>query len=300
MVKILECSTVGDKRFSAFYAKVSVNGKFDAIENHYQTAKRFIDENGEVISPTYWKEAKGKAPVFAEIAGIQLPISYLSQFYKLLWVKYFDQNPELLYVASTYDDFSDRFKGKSKNCQADVIRDIVKKGRAHVVKECEPLIKLLRKETYIIEESGDLLDCHENIIAHQVNCQGVMGAGLAKAIKSKYPVVFEKYQSACKWSDFKDSSVLLGACQIVEVEKDKKWVANLFGQDRYGKGKQFTDYDALRRALTKLREHAEKHQLSVALPDQLGCGLAGGDWNIVRRMIEEVFHNYYVTIYKLD
>lgn len=39
MVKILECSTAGDKRFSAFYAKVSVNGKFDSIENHYQWTK---------------------------------------------------------------------------------------------------------------------------------------------------------------------------------------------------------------------------------------------------------------------
>lgn len=150
---------------------------------------RFINEEGKIIVPSNWKEAKGKAPVFAEIAGIQLPISYLSQFYKLLWVKYFDQNPALLYVTSTYDDFSDRFKGKSKNCQADVIRDIVKKGRAHVVKECEPLIKLLRKETYIIEESGDLLDCHENIIAHQVNCQGVMGGqDLQKPFKVSIPL----------------------------------------------------------------------------------------------------------------
>lgn len=75
--------------------------------------------------------------------------------------------------------------------------------------------------------------------------------------------------------------------------------ANLFGQERYGKNKQFTDYDALKKSLTKLKEFAQKNQLTEALPYQFGCGLAGGDWKIVRQLIDEVFHDYYVTIYRL-
>ena len=42
---ILECSSKGDKRFSALYAKVSVNNVLDTIENHYQKSKVFIDNN---------------------------------------------------------------------------------------------------------------------------------------------------------------------------------------------------------------------------------------------------------------
>jgi hypothetical protein len=38
---------------------------------------------------------------------------------------------------------------------------------------------------------------------------------------------------------------------------------------------------------------------SIALPYNLGCGLASGDWNIVYKIIEEVFNDYDVTIYKL-
>ncbi|WP_223260709.1 hypothetical protein [Bacillus sp. LNXM65] len=34
---------------------------------------------------------------------------------------------------------------------------------------------------------GNILEASEDIICHQVNCKGVMGAGLAKQIKSKYP-----------------------------------------------------------------------------------------------------------------
>lgn len=40
---------------------------------------------------------------------------------------------------------------------------------------------------------GNLLDIESGIIAHQVNCKGVMGAGLAKQIRLKYPIVYQAY-----------------------------------------------------------------------------------------------------------
>lgn len=46
-MKILECSSKGDKRFSAFYAKIKVFGIYDSIENHYQNCKR--DSNGRPV-----------------------------------------------------------------------------------------------------------------------------------------------------------------------------------------------------------------------------------------------------------
>lgn len=36
-------------------------------------------------------------------------------------------------------------------------------------------------------------------IAHQVNCRGKMGSGVALAIKQKYPEVYQKYSEACKF-----------------------------------------------------------------------------------------------------
>ena len=35
---------------------------------------------------------------------------------------------------------------------------------------------------------------------------------------------------------------------------------------------------------------------TVAFPWGIGCGLAGGDWNIVKPMIENVFENTEVEI----
>ena len=42
--------------------------------------------------------------------------------------------------------------------------------------------------------NGDLLESGCDYICHQVNCQGVMGSGIAKSIREKWPVVFEKYK----------------------------------------------------------------------------------------------------------
>lgn len=140
--KILECSTKGDKRFSAFGARVTVWGKEDTIENHYQLAKRFGS-----YAPTNWKDAKGKQVTHMELRGKTYDVRYLSQWYKLLWMRYLDLNPDLVQYASQFDDFNDMFKGSSQNCQADVIRQYVKQGRESVWKDVEELWNTFRQRT---------------------------------------------------------------------------------------------------------------------------------------------------------
>ena len=80
---ILECSSKGDKRFSALYAKVKVFGVYDSIENHYQNCKR--DINNQVVG-------KGKKVYKMVIEKtketIELPPSFLTAYYKLLWCAY--------------------------------------------------------------------------------------------------------------------------------------------------------------------------------------------------------------------
>ena len=40
---------------------------------------------------------------------------------------------------------------------------------------------------------GDILDSTKDCICQQVNCHGVMGAGLAEAIAKKWPLVKSLY-----------------------------------------------------------------------------------------------------------
>lgn len=142
---------------------------------------------------------------------------------------------------------------------------------------------------------GNLLEAKENIIGHQVNCIGVMGAGLVKQIKNKYPGAYSSYKRHCKRMP---PELLLGDNLIVEVDKDK-YVSNLFGQIKYGRDQQHTDYAGLKIALIKLEGYARKNNLSVVLPYGIGAGLAGGDWSVIYKIIEDVFDEYDVTLYKL-
>lgn len=144
---------------------------------------------------------------------------------------------------------------------------------------------------------GNILRCNENIICHQVNCKGVMGAGLAKQIKNTYPFVYEEYKNLCM---IKSLQELIGYSQIIEISKDK-YIANLFAQVNYGRNECHTNYAALQRSLQYTFNYAKNNNLSIAVPYKIGCGLAGGDWNIVYNLIEKLSNEYkeiQISIYK--
>ena len=104
--------------------------------------------------------------------------------------------------------------------------------------------------------NGDLLkiqnELNLGIICHQVNCQGVMGSGIAKQIRDTYPIVYENYKKKCDTlikAGSKES--LLGMIQIValyeDYHKDVKHPCGctFFSQSNYGyDGRRYTSYDA--------------------------------------------------------
>ncbi len=146
-------------------------------------------------------------------------------------------------------------------------------------------------------KNGDILDASENIICHQVNCKGIMGSGLAKQIKDKNPQAYLLYKNHCKYYNY--PLKLLGTCFMVQSDDKQKIIANIFAQDGYGKGLQ-TNYDALEMGLFNLKKCAKATDYSIAIPYKIGCGLANGDWNIVFDIINRIFDDYDVTIYKLN
>jgi O-acetyl-ADP-ribose deacetylase (regulator of RNase III) len=130
----------------------------------------------------------------------------------------------------------------------------------------------------------DILEIKYGIIAHQCNAKGVMGAGLALALRTKWPQVFDNY-----YEGLMRKKVNEGDCQLVEVGTNLM-VANLIAQREYGREKHrcYTEYDLLYQSLLSLRDQAEEKKLPIFLPYLMGCGLAGGDWNVVHEMMERV------------
>lgn len=145
--------------------------------------------------------------------------------------------------------------------------------------------------------SGNILNAKEDVIGHQVNCRGSMSAGLSKQIKKKFPDVYHEYKNKCLVYS-QSPELLLGKCQIVYTKN--KIIANLFGQLDYSRYKKQTNYKALSSALLHLYNFVKEKNLTIALPYKIGCGLAGGDWDVVMKLIKNVFNDYGIVLYKLE
>ena len=146
---------------------------------------------------------------------------------------------------------------------------------------------------------GDLLNATEDIICHQTNCQGVMGSGIALQIKKEFPLAYGKYAILCnKYSNKR--SILLGQIQIVDC--GNKCVASIFGQEKYGRDKVYTNYQALYKGIKELVQVAKSENKSIAMPYKIGCGSAGGDWKIVLLMLNEITKDleYNITLYRKE
>lgn len=135
----------------------------------------------------------------------------------------------------------------------------------------------------IYEVKGDLLQANEAFVAHQVNCRGVMGAGVAKQIKNKLlsENEFVKYKNMC---NTKSAQELLGTILMHSVNNGSQKVVDLFAEDEPTGRKLDTDYEALYKSLKTLKSLAASNRYSghsIAIPGYLGCGLAGGDWEYV-------------------
>jgi O-acetyl-ADP-ribose deacetylase (regulator of RNase III) len=139
----------------------------------------------------------------------------------------------------------------------------------------------------VIVVDGDLLDVTEGLIAHQVNCRGVMGAGVARAIAKRYPDVDWLYQDHCRNYTRQE---LLGTSLVLRATPTLL-VANIFGQLNTGRGLQ-TSYTAVAEALTTLQDRHVEGFLPTELhvPYMMGCGLAGGDWDIYSELLDEHWH----------
>lgn len=110
----LECSSKGDKRFSAFYARIRVRNN-KSIEEIYQAAKVF--ENGE--TGLSWREAKGKIPINQNT---------VNKLYSWLWDQYVWENQHLLEVLRCYNGLSDIFGQSGHCCQATELWRIKNEG----------------------------------------------------------------------------------------------------------------------------------------------------------------------------
>lgn len=148
--------------------------------------------------------------------------------------------------------------------------------------------------------SGDILTPNHSsskvLVCHQVNCQGVMGSGLARQVKIQCPEAYESYIKIVRDSD----KQCLGWVDLAYIHSKNFMVANIFGQYDYGMGKQRTNYQALSCAFDTIRLCSSGY--IVRFPYLMGCYRGGGAWEVVEKMILDKIarQGIDVEIWKLD
>jgi len=143
---------------------------------------------------------------------------------------------------------------------------------------------------------GDLLKADTTIIAHGCNCSGGFGSGVAGAIAQRFPVAQKAY-----FKKHKTGRMMLGQTQAVPItgHENIKIVLNCITQEEFGyDGKQYVSYDAIKACMNQLYAITSAMDATIAIP-KIGCGLGGGKWSEVKKIIEEVFHDRDIKVYYL-
>lgn len=151
---------------------------------------------------------------------------------------------------------------------------------------------------------GNLLDSDCDYICHQVNCQGRMASGIAKQIRERWPIVYKVYKNRYDYhtSIGVTSEDMLGNVDLIPIDDDgTRFVFNMYSQADYGyDGKRYTSYDAFSDCLGIIWAMMPNGS-KIGFPKNIGCGLGGGEWNIISTLIEEALgEDFDVYIYELE
>lgn len=119
---------------------------------------------------------------------------------------------------------------------------------------------------------GNIFDSKMDVLVNTVNCVGVMGKGIAKDFKAKYPIMFEEYKKEC---DLKNLSTGI----LYPYYEDGKVKVLNFPTKQHWRSPSKLSYivDGLN---WFVENYQGMHINSIAFPP-LGCGNGGLSWDIV-------------------
>lgn len=153
--------------------------------------------------------------------------------------------------------------------------------------------------SYIIGDATQPVGEGSKIIVHVCNDIGGWGRGFVVALSKRWPQPEQRYRA---WHRGEESQPFgLGEVQFVSVTDDI-CVANMIGQRdvRGSGGVPPVRYEAIREGLKRVAAEAARLKASVHMP-RIGCGLAGGKWEEVGKIVQEelIGHGVSVSVYDL-
>lgn len=143
----------------------------------------------------------------------------------------------------------------------------------------------------------DITTVNSGIIAHGVNCQGAMGAGVAKALYEKWPMIRQQYIQV------HPDDRILGRVQRV-IATPMVLVYNCFTQWGYGSKGRYADPTAISTCLNTVMRDASRNRYNEIFIPPIGCGLGGLDYEKdllpVLKELDETYKRVDITVCDID
>lgn len=144
------------------------------------------------------------------------------------------------------------------------------------------------------------------IVPHVCNNLNLFGAGFAAAVADHYPIVKENYHLL--GNTFLKNN--LGYTQFVTVKKEPVYghqiiFANMIAQNGVASASNTRplNYFYLAQSMYKVAHFIHTNfdidnKVQIHAP-KFGCGLAGGNWNFIKDLINDIWNKYPIFIYQL-
>ncbi len=163
--------------------------------------------------------------------------------------------------------------------------------------------------TYIPGDATCPVGNGPKIIPHIVNDIGVWGSGFVIAVSNKWPDPERHYKDWYRTGKNANHMPFeLGQTDFVQAAPDIV-IANMIGQEGIGPKSSRVDgvikiehpirYGALHKCMEQVHKEAVILGASIHAP-KFGALRAGGDWNVIERMIKEIWAGINVTIYEFQ
>jgi hypothetical protein len=132
------------------------------------------------------------------------------------------------------------------------------------------------------------------VVPHVVNNLGAFGAGFAAGVAKHWPIVREQYL------EMRALGYVLGTNQVVGVSENLAVINMIAQRGLIGRSNPHPlNYDALRKCM-EMVPSVVKTMAGEIHTIKFGSGLAGGDWDRIEEMIDEIWGDLSVTIYTID
>lgn len=141
----------------------------------------------------------------------------------------------------------------------------------------------------ILTKIGNLMHVKQGHIVHGCNAQGVMGSGVALAVKNTYPDAYTNYMNI-----HETTGLELGKAYPVTINRYLV-IWNAVTQDQFGDGVRQVSYDAVQTCFEQVNVYIRQSMKNRdTIPDldavhipMIGAARGGGNWEIIKAIIEQ-------------